>query len=196
MKTRFCQRPGCGDVADGKSQWCTRHKATLAGRDPDGALRSAIASVTGQEPPPLPVTYTCKQAGCDEPARSPVGLYCYCTKHREERIQQAAAASSPAPSPAPAPAPAPALAQLRDAGMFGSQAAGTTTAAPRVTASAAPDTRTHEERMRAVMNSARALDRAETRMKLAQKELRAARRVHEASIADAFGRSGVTLTDE
>lgn len=178
MRTRYCEYPACRDEAEGKGQWCAKHRQALGGAPASSAPAPIVKRDTGQ---PQQVIYRCKDPDCAEVVRSSVGPYCYCQKHRDERgIPTGAGRHTPGRIGEPE---APVAAPARPA----------TEAVPTLPTS---EPETHEARMRAVVLTARALDRAEARSKTAAAELRAAKKAHRDALAIVAGGSGVSLTGD
>lgn len=191
MRTRLCQRPSCREEAVGKSQWCEEHLVALGGTPParTSAIEKAVGVMSASSTRPQEIAgngiLRCKDPDCAEVVTSKVGPYCYCKKHRDERgIPTGAGGGQKAGAPvatiqavptAPAPAPAP---------------------VPRPVAAAAPVPMTHEGRIRMVLATARRLDAAERKQKLAAAELARAKKAYRAAIAAEAGTSGVNVVDD
>lgn len=175
MRTHYCKFATCGEVAHAREEFCQRHQ-TPESRHELGAFREAepdpAPSVGLRDPDPL--DYECKFASCERRVAGRVGRYSYCPIHRSRSVREGLIA----------------IEASRAAGSPGTVApVDATTTRPRV--ESAPDD-THEGRLRDVLKTARALDRAEAKSRAAAEDLRRARKSHKDALIAATAPSGVT----
>lgn len=202
LGTRSCEFPGCPSEADGKSQWCVRHRARLSGASETARKIIEASSVPVGRPLREVVeeaegildsvkTMRCKDPDCAEFVRSRFGPYSYCQKHRDERgIPTGAGGTRKAqrPSPMPPPGPPKGEGELKDPAAV--VAAELIRGVERTARPAVGGT--HVERLHRLMAAAKALDRAEAKVKAARADVAAARKAHREALAEAAAPHGVT----
>lgn len=169
MRTHYCKFGNCGDVVARGSEFCSRHQTPESRHE-----RPAAGEGRVPEPEPVElVDYKCQFVTCKNRVASRVGRYSYCAVHRSRAVREALVSHNGPVGGTVAAMPVEAKQQTRGSGV-------------------ALDVDTHEGRLRKVLAAARALDKAEAKMKAASEQLRRAKKAHRDALIEASAPHGVT----
>lgn len=179
MRTHYCKFTTCSEAVPVFGSYCLRHQTPESRHELSVPGEDAMRHETDLDlREPDPVDFKCQFASCERRVRSRVGRYSYCQVHRSRQVREGLAEI-----------------ESRNGARDGTVEPVTETRTRIIAGAAVDNTETHEGRLRKVLAAARALDKAELKMKAASEHLRRAKKAHRDALIEASAPHGVSHTE-